>query len=535
MVDRRLRPHDSNQLELKLAYVLEPGQRSQHYRVETYMFIPRTLGVTRESYAADRFYEDTAAFVRLKTPTVALAALAREDQAVLWFDRLCERLDDLLAGQASADGSATRLLKLLGAIYRSAMRDESTRLVRRVEDLAAGGGLTTPGREAEVARALDRFLDDMEGALERFRRVGSRCEYAAMDDEVREVWHAVDEYVALFAEQVCTRFVEVIDDNRDEAAFGDDTRRVRARLADAAVACFHYRRGRGYPSYARPGEENESLPYRSHILKRIASSALYLDLRHEEPGTFTHDAIGMTAAALAMLFAVLVTLWAQQQWDMFSGAFVAAMVVSYMVKDRIKEWGKRYLGRGVSRFIPDHVIQVRDPDSGKVIGQCREAFTIVSPSQVDQEIRELRHVDHPTTVATDGRPETVLRYRKEVTLSSDALQRRVEGIEGLNDIIRFNLSRLRERMDAPREIYRMVDPDTRELTSVACARVYHVNLVLRFITGRGASSRTEVERVRVILDQRGIKRIEPVRVGALVGASEPSSASGDLVDAPEAA
>lgn len=519
-----MEPHDSNQLELKLGYVVERGRKRQRYRVECFTFVPRTLGISRATYPSARFYEDTAAFVRMKTPTVALSALARAPKASAWFQPVSDRLDRLLAGEVRVDGTAAHRLKLLGCIYRSAIRDETDDIIRRY--MPAPGrdpGLpdTTQGaRAADLARTVDRFLDDLVAALERLRVLGERCDHAAMDSSVREVWRAVDEYVTLFSEEALTRLVELVDRRPQGTEPDGGVAGLRTRVAQAAVDAYRYRRARGYPSYVEKGSDNESLPYRRHLLKRIVSSALYLDIRHQQSGGLVTNVIGMVAAAVAMLFAMLAAIWAQGRWGSFSAAFVGAMVLSYIIKDRIKEWGRQRLGRSFQRFVPDHVVEIRDVDSGRLVGECRESFSVVQPSKVDSEVRRLRHIDHPSAVSTDGRPETVLRYTKEINLDSSALERLLEGVEGLNDIIRFNLSRLRERMDGPFEPYHHIDPGTLELVSVPCARVYHVNIVLRFTTGRGAGATTEVERVRVVMDQRGIKRIESLTVGARVGSVE---------------
>jgi hypothetical protein len=74
----------------------------------------------------------------------------------------------------------------------------------------------------------------------------------------------------------------------------------------------------------------------------------------------------------------------------------------------------------------------------------------------------------------------------------------------LTDILRFNVRRLRARMDAPYEDRQVVEPATRELMTVRCASIHHVNLLLRLV----AEGETRFERFRVVLDQRGIKRIE---------------------------
>ena len=523
MVDRRLESHDANQLELKLGYSVDPRKRRQVYRAEMYVFVPRTLAITRHSYPSDRFYEDTATFIRLKTPTVALAGLAQEDNgSSRWFDPLQQSLDTLLAGGARGEKKrAVRQFKLLGCIYRRALLDDAADVRNGLAN--PPGELTAP-RQREAARALEVFRADVERAVTRLRELGQRCEHAAVSDRVREVWRSVDEYVSLLAEEALTSLVELIVRRAPHATRTEELQATREALATDAIAQYEYRRGRGYPSWVEAEGDNEHLPYRRRLLKRIVCSLLYLDVRREESGRIVRNVAAMTAAGLAMLFATVVAVAAQNAWGAtLSAAFIGAMVVSYIIKDRMKDWGNQLLARRAGNGMPDHGLHIRCADTGDKLGRCTESVTVLDPSDVAREITELRHVDHPTVAAHDGRPETVIRYVKQVKLSSDALAARSDA-GGLTDIIRFNVARLRRRMDESEEDWLHVHPETRELVSVACARVYHLNVILRVTTGKGRNQRIELERIRVVLDRHGIKRVEPIRLraeGAASTAHEP--------------
>ena len=78
------------------------------------------------------------------------------------------------------------------------------------------------------------------------------------------------------------------------------------------------------------------------------------------------------------------------------------MVLSYIVKDRIKEHGKRILGRRLGQWLPDHILKVIKADTDEEIGRCRENFFPTKSKQVDPEIRRYRHAEHPTPDAVDG-------------------------------------------------------------------------------------------------------------------------------------
>ncbi|PKN58332.1 MAG: hypothetical protein CVU56_06740 [Deltaproteobacteria bacterium HGW-Deltaproteobacteria-14] len=524
MEDPRLEPHDSNQLELKLAYVVDPGVKRQHYLVESFMFVPRTLGVSGQSYSAQRFYEDTATFVRLKTPSVALEALAATGRAARWFDPVRESLDRLLGGAAVDGAGLVRGLKLLGAIYRASIRDEGRLLLDRFDALSDAEPKSLPMQEQDLAETLERFVGRLGPAVERLRVVGRRCEHTIVPGDIRDIWGVVDEYVAIYAEEIATALVAACDTRLARDAGGSALAQAREKLADVAVSEYRYRRSRGYPSYAVPGAPNENIPRRRRILKRIISSVLFLEQRHEEGGTKQRDIIAGVAAAAAMLFAVLVARWAQLEWGVLSSGFVLMMVLSYIVKDRLKEWAKRYLGRRLARWLPDYVTKVRDPQTGQVIGSSRESVSVADSSRVPKDIRNMRHSDHPAAIAEHGRSEVVIRFVKEVTLDSKGLANAMTGVEGLSDIIRFNFAHFRQRMDDVIETYRIVHPDSRRIVEVRCRRVYHINLVLRITRGAGERREAVAERVRVVLDQRGILRVEEVdAIGATQHSGLPSA------------
>jgi hypothetical protein len=117
---------------------------------------------------------------------------------------------------------------------------------------------------------------------------------------------------------------------------------------------------------------------------------------------------------------------------------------------------------------------------------------------------DLRHRDHITEIENTWRAEKVFHYVKEIALFSGKLDRRSRKT-ALTDIARFHLRSFLLKMDEPRAELFVLRGDRSE--AVPAARVYHVNLVIKFTD----ADRVRYERVRLVLDQDGIKRLEPVR------------------------
>ena len=505
MLEHRFERHDRSQLELKLGYVIDRNQPRQAYRVEAFLFVPTTLGLTKQSYRKAHFYEDTSTLIRLKTPRVALVSLATEEGLEQWTQPIAGPIGEILAGQHVDVKPVIDRFKLLGAVIRSALRDEKVDLLDRMDQTVGRG--EDEGGSGHAHRWATQFSDQLSSVLERTRRMGHACETARMPDDLRSVWRGVDEFLSLIAEEAFTDVLSRLH-ARLQVTEDEDLAALAERIAQQAVAEYRYRRGRGYLSYAREGDRNEHLPYRRRVLKRFVSSILFLDVRQEESGRMVNNVVGMTAAAVAMLVATLAAVWTQNVIGMsLSASFIGAMVVSYIIKDRIKEHGKKLLGRRLGKWLPDHILKVNRADSDEEIGRCRESFYLARSQNIEKEILDLRHAEHPTPDAIDGRPETVLCYAKDINLKSAVLSAGGLECDGLSDIMRFNVQRLLSRMDDPWEAYEYVDPDSLEISEARCARVYHLNAVFRMTRASGATS---LEHVRVILNRKGIHRLEVI-------------------------
>ena len=74
--------HDRYQVELKLDYELDRGKKT-HYRISTYIFVPRSLDITEESYPKAELYRDIKNYIRIKTPEMTLRDLVDSDVSPL--------------------------------------------------------------------------------------------------------------------------------------------------------------------------------------------------------------------------------------------------------------------------------------------------------------------------------------------------------------------------------------------------------------------------------------------------------------------
>ena len=433
----------------------------------------------------------------MTTPKVPLSELSRKSAVKPWASDIKEAIDHFASGNAGDKKSAEQGLKILACVFKGALRDGHADVRSDIESAINSKDWTLAAKHLEV------FQENLRTALRRIYKVGERSDKKGVPKLLRESWRAIDEYASLLAEESITDLVSLCAPHSEsnQVASAVDS------LQNMAIEQYQHRRDEGFNSYAREGERNEYLPHRWRVLKRYVSSALYLEASSSKTGKLAQDLIAMLAAACAMLFAASATVIIANTWGAsLSTAFIAAMVVSYVIKDRIKDVGKRFLGRQLNRYISDHVVRIIGVNDQQV-GTAEESFHIRPRERCDEELKQIRLAGFESHEAIEGRPEHVLCYRKEVSLSSQELTNQFAGAEGLTDIIRLNFQPFLSHMDDNWETYRYIHPRTKELCETKCARVYHINVVLRLYS---EDALTNTHRVRAVVNKKGILRIEEV-------------------------
>ena len=471
--------------------------------METYFFVPRSLGLDAHSYPREQFFADVQAYIRFKTPHVSLPALVdpNELRSPLQRARTLIReangeLEHLPPGRINHE------LRLLGCMVRANLRDAAADLRAKIERLDDPGAHEVLAED--VRQAIARLLRDVEAILTGFRRLRPDFLQPKRPPWLGELFEYVDEYLSISAESYLTNVLLRLDAH---AGLRSALAEVRRELVARVLAEQRHRQGAGYQSVIDPDGENRSYVYRKSALKKFMSSVLFLEIHKEKEGRGVANVVAGLAAAVAMAFSTVAAIWSQGAWGLNSFPFVLAVVIAYVFKDRIKEWLRTYFSGLLSRWLYDYSVHIHDPDGGLVVGRCRESFGFVPGTRVPAEIRRRRHSDSRSVLEPESKPEVVMKYVKDVTLHGKRIARTHGRLGDVNDIIRFNISSFLVRMDEPRQAVATYNAELDGVTAVSCPKAYHVNVVMVLIAeGRKAAT----ERFRMILDKRGIRALQVV-------------------------
>ena len=464
-----------------------------------------TLGIDGQSYGREAFFTDVQAYIRFKTPVQPLARLSDEEDP----DGPLRRLDD-----AFEQGDQRRLsqeLRLFACLIRASSREVERGLVTRI------GTVAKQPDEVELAGlqvTIDAYVDRVQAMLSGLRR--RRPAFVGSLVELRELYEYTDEGISVYLEGHLTKLVRALDRRLP------DRPELRHRLVACITAEQVHRRDAGYGTVVGEGRPPGVYVYRRSMLKKFMSSVLYLDLVHEREGQRLTHFTASLAAGVAMLVSTTLAIWSQQVYGLNTFPFVVALVLGYMVKDRMKDWLKGYLSSKTTRWIADRRARIIDPLSDVVVGRFRESVSFQRADRVPAEVWRCRHSDAASVLETENKREVVLRYVKDINLAGRRIDRRVARASDITDIVRVDVSRFLARMDDARQSVDVYDPTTDRVRTVDLPKQYHLNVVLVLRTDRSVA---QMHRVRLVLDKDGIRRMQPVpntgMLGAAVGQAVP--------------
>jgi len=278
-------------------------------------------------------------------------------------------------------------------------------------------------------------------------------------------------------------------------------------LLAMALAERDYRIKQDYPSITKEGKSNEDIVYRGRILKKIMGNILFLDTNVKIEGRL-REQIGMGfAAGLAMAFATTFILLSRQFFQGFTLSLIAVFTIIYVFKDRIKEITKIIMLKTLKRYIYDYkTILMTSFD--KKIGVCRELFSFIKGKKVPQMVSRIRNKNYIDELENGYTPEEIVYYKKYIRIYSGQCKQLLKDfqVDGVIDILRFNVRHFLNKMDNPHKALFIADGDN-DFKKIDGNCYYHINLILKY----GSFKKDPFyQKFRIILSRDGIKRIEKV-------------------------
>jgi hypothetical protein len=493
--------HDRYQVELKLDYELDRGKRT-HYRISTYIFIPRSLDITEESYPKAELYRDIKNYIRIKTPEMNLRDLIDSDISPLrviqqiiqqpsWY------LDD------EVNNKLVYALRLFGAMFKSSLREHLNLVDKRVKVASTGAEI-----HILAGNLIDELINQSKKISAEYRRLYKEFNLPHVKKDVFLAYSLVDEYVSLLIEESATELFKIISENYADA----DQRQYLHKLGKIAEKETAHRVAHEYASLLNVNDENETYAFRASVIKKFVSGVLHLSIDAQREGKGIEQLLMALAAGISMVFATVVAFYFQSVYGSFTFPAFVALIVGYMFKDRIKEVGRALFAGKLLANLFNRRINIKTLDGKYKLATLREKITFMKESDISQEVRSARQKDPFADLDNDRQGETIICHTKDIVLNAELFRKAFAGLpktSGLNDIIRYDIYPYLRKMDEPVEDQLLISGG--ELKTVHTQKVYHVNFVSQY-TSTSPQHERIYRRMRLVLNRLGIKRIEYIQL-----------------------
>lgn len=481
MIEEKVKVHDKFSLEIKLGFLAKDISINE-FSVSTWIFIPNSLDINRWNYSKEGFYRDLKSNIRLITPVYLMEEIADKSKEPYRF--LEHSIRQLTKSRNKETlGAYEYHIRMHVSIIKSALRDEISYIVKK------------SGKDYH--HLVDKYIHNIKAITSNYRALRQYADTPATRDFLLNYYLFGDEFMSNLIEQHTFKLLDGLKKRRHL------TNDVAARLMEVITSEITFKEEQGWPTVKKTGTEaNRELVFRLGLLKKYAENELFLDVVRQREGVFIEQIYFSIAAGISMIFATAIAFSIQRQYGNLTMPFFVALVISYMLKDRLKDLARYYLAHRWGRRFFD--LKTKISLSNHDIGWHKEGMDFISEKKVPAEVLRIRNRSAILEAENRNNREQIILYRKLVRLNRDSLNKvSPYPTAGMNDIIRFNVSNYIHKMDNP-VVPLYVPEDGNKVGTVKGLKVYYLNLIMQLKHVDGV----KYKRYRIVMNRNGIVEVE---------------------------
>lgn len=461
MISIQAKKHDNFSVEFKFGFNIKEDGLRNDFSINAWIFVPNSLDINPENYGKKQFYRDIKSNVRLITPVYLMRDIASDTS--LPFNSLKKALEKVVKASSPAELNSYQYhLKMFGAIFKSAIRDQVAHIIS--------------SRSIENADYLvEDYVKSTRTVLSKFRALYQIIDVPTASDTIRGYFNLCDEFMSHVVGLRTMRLIKMIDSSKSSSS----CTKFRKVLMEFIMEEQEYKISRGYGVLKGIPEHDRNLIYHRGMLKKFIESELYIKLDKKKDGVAVQQIYYSIAAGIAMIFATAVAWQIQVKYGNITWPLFIALVVSYMLKDRIKDLLRYYFAHKLGNKYYDKKASVTIGDNETRIGTIKEGFDFISQGKTPKEVLDLREKLSSVEGESSIFEEKVLLYRKRVTIDGATLIKNDDyPMCGINEIMRLHLTRFTHKMDDALVLIDTIDEDG-NITTRNVQKIYYVNIVFQ--------------------------------------------------------
>lgn len=489
------------------------------YVTQSYFLFPQQMKITPHSYPVENFYRDIKSYINFRIPKLSfreiiglsdnphrspLKKIRRELSETALSDFRGDK-DDFLRQEA----------RMFACSLHNFIERKSSKLDRLIDKTIKN---TPPEEKANGHVLFERIEISVSKAVRIFREWQRTAEPESFEKSeiLQEEFNLVDEYIVQNYRDFILGVMQKIEPIR---LTREDATLIKRLLKKHLRALRIYSKQKGYQwvDSESSKEELEVYLFRKGLLKRKIWSALYLDARSKPLFRLQKQVGSMIAAGFAGAWAVSAEILLQtnasnpgisRSYGFSTFIIATALIMAYIMKDRIKEIGKGYFNSGIFRKLPDSNNKIVYPkdNSGQddfVVGNFSETVRYHKQEKLEEEICEVLH----KAGIDEDESKSVVCYEQRLSIHEKpirALKRKIRAVYGF---YRLNIGNLLGPLDHPLETGLV---PTQELASVerTFPKVYHIDLLIKIGVDSSSPSNPAFHVFRITVDKNGIARVE---------------------------
>ena len=485
MINLTTKIHDKFTLEFKVGFNTEKAIKPMKYSdfvMNTWIFVPNSLDINAAKYSKDDFYRDLKSDVRLITPDYDLHDLANNEQ-LLPNQTLNDEFNNLLIAPDET-ANLVHAIKMYCAIAKSSFRNAYRTAIKSDNALYC-------------LSITQTYLDDVAKVVNRFRSLFTKLKNSNIEGKIVQDFAYADEFLSNIMAEYTYRLRDHLRNTYPEVYGGIESRFKTMLLGERT-----YKGQQGYLNLdPKDPKGNEEFVFRASLLKKFAESDLYLSSNKRKNTFLVEQILYSLAAGAAMVVATLSSFFFQQRYGNFTMPFLVALVISYMFKDRLKDWLRLIFARRVSSKVFD--TRTDFSIKGQHIGWSKDSVDFIDSDKILPEVMKLRN-RLPLFDEVSGNDEKVILFRKKVQVWPTELAKASPfPMKGINDILRYNITEFTRKMDNPSFPLAGTWEDD-DYKPVEGKKIYRLTFVIQCVY----EGKTEYKRIMVRCDRNGILEVE---------------------------
>ncbi|MDL2242388.1 hypothetical protein LJC25_01530, partial [Bacteroidales bacterium OttesenSCG-928-K03] len=452
--------HDKFSVEFKIGFIVRRSQEDNDFILNTWIFVPNSLDINPSTYDKTDFYRDLKSNVRLITPIFLLRDITGGDAKPYNF--LKSSFENVASNPLRTTISDyIYQIKMFCAILKSSLRNESE-LIIRTSNLS------------DKVSLCNNFLENVNDILAKYKNLWRIINVPIIKENDKNHYSFGDEYICHIASYYTLKVLK----NIEKQTQTEDIKTIRESFIELTNSINAHRASKGY-FVAKEGDadNNSNMIQRHSFLKKYVESDLFVKLDKKPDGVPVQQIYFSLAAGIAMIFATVIAFYFQKTYGNYSMPLFVALVVSYMLKDRIKDLMRYYFAHKLKGRFFDNKASIHIKDDK--VGWIKEGVDFITDDKTPPEVLELRNRSSLLQVENEIFDEKILLYRMKAYINNKDLASHYQyRISGLNDIIRLYINNFTLKMDNP-EISLETLSQSDEVISLNTRKIYNINIVMQ--------------------------------------------------------